>query len=149
MTATFQPATPGDLPVLLRLMGEFNTGGGYPADPARTEPLLVQFLADQRLGRAWLIQLAGETIGYLVLGHCFSFEHGGLDAFLDEIYLAPAFRRRGIGRAALAFVQQHCLASGIRVLHLEVESANRAARALYEKSGFRATRRPLLTWKCA
>ena len=49
------------------------------------------------LGRAWLIEEAGQTIGYAVLGLGFGIEYGGADAFVDDLYLVPTARGRGLG----------------------------------------------------
>lgn len=56
------------------------------------------------------------------------------EAELLNIRVAPAYRRRGVGRHLLAA----CLAEleGARYLHLEVRASNRAALALYREAGF-------------
>ena len=52
----------------------------------------------------------------------YSVEHGGRDGFLDDFYLAPEARGRGLGRQALEALEREAQALGIRVLHLEVEA---------------------------
>ena len=56
--------------------------------------------------------------------------------YVDELWVAPEYRRRGIGTALLAMadrVKTELRATGIR---LYVNIDNPAARRLYEKSGF-------------
>lgn len=57
--------------------------------------------------------------------------------------VAPAARRRGLGRALLAAAQAWGAAQGAAVAFLEVAEDNTAARALYAAAGFVAAgRRP-------
>ena len=49
----------------------------------------------------------GNTIvGYIVLTIGFSFEFHGHDAFIDELYIDAAHRRRGFGRQAVEFLEK-------------------------------------------
>ena len=75
--------------------------------------------------------------------------HGGRDGFLDDFYLAPEARGRGLGRQALEALEREAQALGIRVLHLEVEGGNRRAEGLYRRSGFRDTGRRLMSKRLA
>ena len=60
----------------------------------------------------------------------------------DLVFLAvaPAARRRGIGRALVAAVQERCVQWGARLI-LEVGAANAPAQALYGACGFRQVSR--------
>ena len=50
------------------------------------------------LARAWLIREGGRVVGYAVLGLGFGIEYGGADAFVDDLYLVPEARGRGLGQ---------------------------------------------------
>jgi ribosomal protein S18 acetylase RimI-like enzyme len=53
------------------------------------------------------------------------------------MYVSPAFRRRGLGRALLDAALTHARSlAGLRQLKLTVNATNAAARALYQSSGF-------------
>jgi len=58
------------------------------------------------------------------------------EAEILTIGVVPAMRRRGIARALLDESLGRLRALGVRSLFLEVGIRNRAARALYEASGF-------------
>jgi len=58
------------------------------------------------------------------------------EAFINEIEIAPAYRRQGHGRAALQLLQARLRAQGVTRLELSVFSHNRAARAFYRTLGF-------------
>ena len=86
-------------------------------------------------GRILLIQTAtAETVGYAIMAFGFSLEFGGRDAFLDELFVAEAYRRQGIGKAALQAVCTWACREGLCALHLEVERDNKPAKALYSES---------------
>jgi ribosomal protein S18 acetylase RimI-like enzyme len=64
---------------------------------------------------------------------------------VDDLYLVPAQRGRGLGRAALERVEAAARELGVRALHLEVERENESARELYRRRGFRDNDRLLMT----
>ena len=92
------------------------------------------------LGRAWLIEEAGRTIGYAVLGLGFGIEYGGADAFVDDLYLVPEARGRGLGGAVLALLEAEARELGLAALFLVVDPDNRPARRLYDRAGFDGAR---------
>ena len=72
-------------------------------------------------------------------------EFGGRNAFVDDLFIQPAFRGAGLGTAALAELRDFCGARDVRALHLETGRDNAAAQALYRRAGFVITDRQLLT----
>jgi ribosomal protein S18 acetylase RimI-like enzyme len=145
MDPSFRLASPADLEPLLAFARAFYADQGYPFDEPAVREVLAPLLADADLGRVWLIEVAAEAVGYVALCFGYSIEHRGRDAFVDELYVAPTWRGRGIGTAALHFAQDACPALGVRALHLEVERQNAAAVALYRKLGFAERDRFLMT----
>jgi ribosomal protein S18 acetylase RimI-like enzyme len=97
------------------------------------------------LGHVWLIDEGGAPAGYAVMTLGYSLEFGGRDAFVDELYIRPAYRRRGLGRRAVEVVATYCRDTGVQALHLEVGRENEAAQALYRQAGFADRRHWLLT----
>ena len=73
--------------------------------------------------------------GYAMLAKSFSTEFGKNCIWIEDLYVLPSARSRGIGRAFFEFVRKKypdC------VLRLEVEKENTRAVALYEKCGYKA-----------
>jgi ribosomal protein S18 acetylase RimI-like enzyme len=138
-------AGPADLGELLPMLERFDASQGYRFDAALARRALGELLAKPELGRVYRILAAGETAGYAALTFGFSLEWGGRDAFLDEIYLEPGWRGRGLGRAALRALIEEARAAGVRALHLEVEAGNAAGQALYRAEGFAGGERQLLS----
>jgi ribosomal protein S18 acetylase RimI-like enzyme len=138
-------ATPEDSVLLVDLMSEFYAESGYTVDRGRAATAFSHLLADETLGRVWLLEAEGGVAGYVVLTLGFSMEYGGRDAFVDDLYVRAAFRGRGLGSVTLADMRAACVQLGVRAVHLEVARDNAAARALYRKVGFEDTDRQLLT----
>ena len=134
-----------DARLLVALMAEFYAESATPFDPARAAQAFQTLLSDERLGTVWLIQARDDDVGYLVVTFSYSMEFGGRNAFLDDLFIRPAFRGAGLGTAALAEVRAFCIKCGIRALHLETTQDNAAAQALYRRAGFVVTDRQLLT----
>lgn len=134
-----------DVPALLPMMAAYYAQDGYPFDEATAGAALAALAADERLGWLWVLERTGRPAGYLAVTLGFSLEYGGRDAFVDELYLAPEARGRGLGRALLRRAERACRAAGVRALHLEVEPGRRAAQALYRKAGFVDQGRRLMT----
>jgi ribosomal protein S18 acetylase RimI-like enzyme len=56
--------------------------------------------------------------------------------FVDELIVLPAFRRRGVARALLAWLEAETKTLGLAGLRLLARPENEAARALYYSAGF-------------
>jgi diamine N-acetyltransferase len=132
----FRLATESDAGTLLRFMREYYAFDGHGFEEQKALVALLKLLRDPSLGKAWLILDGGGGVGYVVLCFGFSLEWLGRDAFVDELYLLPEYRRRGWGRKTMEFVEEEARAAGVRTLHLEVVRQNAAAADLYRKLGF-------------
>ena len=61
---------------------------------------------------------------------------GALDAYLEELYVVPARRGQGFGRALLEAAMDHARERGARRIDLNTSEDDVAARALYDRMGF-------------
>ncbi len=138
MEPAFRTATPADAATLLALVGEFHPLLGIAFDPAETGAAVAELLANPALGRAWLIELEAEVVGYAVVVFDHSLEFRGRLGVLDELYVRAAHRGRGVGAAALLFVESACRGLGLRAVVLEVGRDNARARRAYARAGFTA-----------
>ena len=138
-------ASSEDVPLLVGFMTEFYAETATPLDSTRAAHAFATLLADDRMGKVWLIEAGDVAVGYVVLTFSYSMEFGGRNAFVDDLFIQAAFRGAGLGTAALAQVRNFCVACGVRALHLETGRDNAAAHALYRRAGFEVTDRQLLT----
>jgi GNAT superfamily N-acetyltransferase len=141
----FRAARPADIDGLLRLQARYYLEDGYPHRARSARRAWAVLLSDHRVGGAWVAESRRELVGYVVVTLGFSLEYLGVDAFVDELYLAPAVRRMGLGRVALQLAERGCRKAGVRALHLEVERGKAGARELYRRAGFADHERLLMT----
>ena len=140
-----RPVRHGELPELLDMLRRFYVEDRIPLDEPRVRRGLEQLLADAALGAVLFAEAKGERVGYLVLGWCFSIEQGGRHVLVDELYLEPAARGRGLGTALLAAACDWARGQGAEVARLEVNRHNPRAKALYLRHGFRDDDRDILS----
>jgi GNAT superfamily N-acetyltransferase len=135
------PAEPADEAVILALARAFHAQDGHPLSD-RGEHAIAQILGDSALGLVFKIMRADRAIGYAALCFGFSIEWGR-DAFLDDLYVVPAERGRGLGRLAIRQLIAAARDAGCGAVHLEVMQENPAGE-LYRAFGF-ADRGKLMT----
>ena len=63
--------------------------------------------------------------------------YGGDDAHLDLLAVAPAYRRAGIGRQLIEWLEKCAVVAGIFTVALEVRAENEGAQRFYERLGYR------------
>ena len=136
-----------DLDLLARMHEEFSLEDRHAFDLAAARGALDALLREPRFGRAWVIENDDQAVGYLAVCFGYSIEFRGRDAFVDELYVRPAQRGRGLGREALSVAEVACREAGIVALHLEVKRDNQAARKLYRSAGFAERESYLMTKK--
>lgn len=62
------------------------------------------------------------------------------DAHLMLLAVHPAYRRQGLGRRLLGWLEKSARVAGISTLHLEVRATNQTARAFYRSLGYQEVR---------
>ncbi|SMB99490.1 GCN5-related N-acetyltransferase [Hymenobacter roseosalivarius DSM 11622] len=146
MPLTLRPVTPASLATLLPLMAAFYQHFGYDHDTAAQQTLVAEFVAHPEWGALYLLDDAGQAVGYVALTYGFTFERGGRYALVDELYVKDTVRGRGVGRAALQLLQHQARAAGLVALYLQTEPDNTRAQQLYESVGFVNDGRRNLAW---
>lgn len=76
----------------------------------------------------------------IIVGYIVARETAG-ELHINNVAVRAEYRRRGTGKALLDRVLDEARQRNAKTAFLEVRSANHAAQALYEKSGFKAIAR--------
>ncbi len=129
------PVGSADLAVLEGLVRAYYAEDGLSFDQRQQPAALARLLEGEALARGWLVRQGGRVVGYVILTWSFSVESGGLDGFIDELFLVPEVRGRGLGSRVLALAELEARRLGLLRLYLEVEHGNRALN-LYRRAGF-------------
>jgi GNAT superfamily N-acetyltransferase len=141
---TFRVATADDdemlVPMILSLYREDPSPEGPTENSARAT--LRALRERPAWGHAILMEDSGTVAGYALLISFYSNELRGRVCVVDEMYIVPAFRRRGFGRTLLEALARRALGAfaDAVALELEVSPQNERARALYMKAGFEPIR---------
>src|SRR5215471_15847862 len=107
------------------------------AEDVFDEPIDARRLADYLAERSHIMMVA--IAGQLVVGQCAAVVHRHPDKatelYIDEIGVAPEFKRRGIARRLLEDMLALGKALGCEEAWVGTESDNQPARGLYETQG--------------
>jgi GNAT superfamily N-acetyltransferase len=102
---TIKPATESDVPTLLAMIRELAEFEHLAHELEVTgDSLRAALFGERPVAAALLARVDGFPAGYAVYYHTFSTFVGRPGIFLDDIYVRPEFRKRGIGRALLEAV---------------------------------------------
>src|SRR5205809_1317140 len=88
-------------------------------------------------GRILVAIERGRPVGLAALSFVWPLEHGGRSAWLEELYVEPPHRGRGIGRTLLRAACRLAARSGAAAVDLEVDAGHTRAARLYAREGFR------------
>jgi len=116
-----------------------------PVDQSRFAINVECLVAKPSQGRIVLFQQGEILCGYALLIPYWSNEFGGTLLFVDEIFVIPEARNRGIGRSFFKFLNQSRPFEAVAVA-LEVSPGNAGALRLYESLGFRQHKNLVLTY---
>ncbi|MBU2993669.1 GNAT family N-acetyltransferase [Octadecabacter sp. 1_MG-2023] len=137
MTTAIHLAAPDDAPRLLKLIGDFHSEVRIDRTDEQREAALMPLLQGSPLGAAWLFGLAKAPTGYIIITFGWSMEMGGMDAFVDELYIRPNVRKRGIASEVLSEIAKSLSDVGVTALHLEVDRDDEATQRLYSRAHFK------------
>lgn len=144
MSAALHLAKPADLDRLLTLVAachaesgaEAGAEAGLASTDAARRAAIAPLLEGIPHGAAYLIGPARAPMGYVIVSFGWSLQFGGMDGFIDEIYLRPAVRGRGIASEILISLPKALASAGVKALHLEVARTNTRTSRLYTRAGF-------------
>jgi GNAT superfamily N-acetyltransferase len=138
LAATIRPARAADRADLLALVRAYYRFDGIRFSRALVEPALTLLLGRPALGRVWIMREGARPVGYVILTFNFDLEFGGLEGLVTDLFVHANWRGQGLGRAALATVDDFCRRAHIRTVELQVPERNRQAQAFYLLLGFRS-----------
>lgn len=128
-------ATSADADRVLAMVAAFHAHEGVALTDAQRRAAVLPMLEPGDVGGVWLVEVDGAVRGYVALGFSWSIEFGGRDAWIDEVWVEPNARGRGLGRAVFSLLGPVAREAGIKAVHLEVDPANETAQRLYARAG--------------
>jgi ribosomal protein S18 acetylase RimI-like enzyme len=130
---TLREATDADVAALVTLLiAAFEEYRGRLDPPSGAhDETEEQLRGTLRGAHAVLARAAGDLVG------CVFYASMGDYVDLFRLAVLPAYRRRGVGRALIEYVEGRALALGIPRVQLGVRAALPGNRAYYERMGYR------------
>ncbi len=135
-------ATPADVPTILGFIRELAEYERAPHEVVATEDMIRQHLFEPADGR-WAVaealigELDGEPRGFALYFTNFSTWLGRPGIYLEDLYVTPAARKQGLGRALLAHVARIAVERGAGRLDWAVLNWNTPAIEFYRRLGAR------------
>ncbi|WP_299556666.1 GNAT family N-acetyltransferase [uncultured Mycolicibacterium sp.] len=141
MTETIRRARPGDeteLTAMIHELAEFEHAAQECTVTAAQ--LAGALFGDHPVLHAHLAEVDGEPAGAALWFRNFSTWDGVPGIYLEDLFVRPRFRRRGLARRLLATLARECVEQGYTRLSWAVLDWNTNAIALYDSVGGRPMR---------
>jgi GNAT superfamily N-acetyltransferase len=134
-----EPATVRDVPVILSLIKGLAEYEKLSHEVVATEETLRESLFGKRRVAEVILGYAGtEAVGFAVFFHNYSTFLGRPGIYLEDLFVKPEWRRRGLGTQLLRYIAQQAVARGCGRLEWSVLDWNEPAIDFYQKLGARA-----------
>lgn len=130
------PATPADVPLVLSLIRALAEYEKLTHVCVATEADLAASLFGPRPHAEVLIaRIGGEAAGFALFFHNYSTFLGKPGLYLEDVFVRPEFRRRGVGRALLVRLAQIARDRGCGRMEWSVLDWNELAIGFYRQLG--------------
>jgi len=133
---SIRPASVKDAAVLSKMIHELAEFERLAHEASVSEEIIARdgFGPSQKF-RAVIAEWDGQAIGYAVFFDFYSSFQGRAGLFLDDLFVRPAFRKRGVGKALLAHVAAIAWNEKYFCMRWEVLDWNTPAIEFYRKLG--------------
>ena len=111
-------------------------GMGMPRDAVARA--LHGIVTRSERGRVLVARKDGIAVGLAVMPFSWTVEHGGMSAWLDELYVIPELREHNVGTKLLLVAMEVARAEGCIAMDLEVHADHARVESLYARHGFRS-----------
>ena len=136
MPLRIRPAAPADAALVLALVRELAEYERLSDEVDATEAMIAAALFGSN-PRAFcdIAEWDGEAAGFALWFYSFSTFRGRHGIYLEDLFVRPAHRGRGIGRALFAGLARRCVAEGLPRLEWSVLDWNEPALGFYRRLG--------------
>jgi GNAT superfamily N-acetyltransferase len=135
-SATLRPATAADTALILDLIRGLAEYERLPNEVIATEELLRGSLfGPVPAAEVVIAEVEGEAAGFALFCHNYSTFLGRRGLWLEDLFVRPAFRGQGIGRALLGHLAEVAVARGCGRLEWSVLDWNESAIGFYRSLG--------------
>lgn len=136
MTLTIRSARPGEAGLVLAFIRELAAFERLAHEVEASQADIAAALFGERPRVfAEIAEWSGEPAGFALWFYNFSTFRGRHGIYLEDLFVRPAYRGHGIGRALLQRLAQRCVAEGLGRLEWWVLDWNEPALRFYRSLG--------------
>ncbi len=133
-----RPAAPEDIPLILEFIRELAQYEKAPEQAVATaQDLRRDGFSGNPKFRVMIAEWAGEAAGFALFFYNYSTWLGRPGLYLEDLYVRPAFRGKGIGKAFLAHLAKIAVEEGCGRFEWQVLDWNTPALEFYKSLGAR------------
>lgn len=133
------PATPADVPLIVALIRELADYEKLAQEAKATAADIdAALFGERRYAEALIARVDGVDAGFGLFFHNFSTFAGRPGLWVEDVYVRPALRGRGIGKALFAAMARIALERNCARMEWSVLDWNAPAVAFYRSIGARA-----------
>jgi GNAT superfamily N-acetyltransferase len=138
MTMTIRPAERADVPVIAELIRGLASFEKLEPEVTMTEDrLAANLFGPHHYAETLIAEQDGAAVGFALFFHNFSTFLAQPGIYLEDLFVIPEERGRGVGRALLKELARLAVERGCGRLEWSVLDWNREAIAFYERLGAR------------
>jgi len=136
MTTTLRPAAAADVPLIISLIHELAEYEKLSHEVTATEDDLHESLFGPRPGAEVVVaECDGEAAGYALFFHNYSTFLCRRGLYLEDLFVRPPFRGRGIGKQLLSHLARIAVDRGCARFEWAVLDWNESAIGFYKSLG--------------
>ncbi len=138
---SLRPATRADVPLILSLIRELATYERAPEAVVATEEALARDgFGERPLFQVTIAEWSGEPVGFALWFFAYSTWRGQPTLFLEDLFVRPAARGRGIGKEMMRFLARTAVESNCGRFVWQVLDWNTPSIEFYESLGAEVVR---------
>ena len=136
MSLSIRPARPGEASLVFRFVRELAEYEKLEHEVQATEAMIdAALFGEQPRVFCDIAEWDGEPVGFAVWFLNFSTFSGRPGIYLEDIFVRPAFRGRGVGRALMVHLARKCVENGWARLQWSVLDWNTPSIEFYKSLG--------------
>ncbi len=140
MSLALRAATPADAGLIVRFIRALAVYEKLGQEAKVTEADIVEALTSAgRRVSCEIAELDGEPVGFALWFYIYSTFNGRFSLFLEDLFVIPEARGKGVGKALLVRLAKRCADEDLGRMDWAVLAWNAPAIGFYEKLGARLT----------